>query len=661
MPKIPELLAPAGSRASLDAAIEGGADAVYLGASRFNARMRADNFTDEDMKSAFSLCAAYGVKSYVTLNTRLFDDELSCALTLAADLFENGVSALIVADMGIARLIKAHVPDLEIHASTQLSGHSVADAKALFDAGFSRMVCQREITRGELFFLCENSPVEIEMFIHGAHCVSFSGQCLMSAMLGGRSGNRGECAQPCRQPYYQNGKKCYPISLRDMCLASHMTDIIASGVSSLKIEGRQKSAEYVYGVTKIYRRLLDEKRNATDDEIASLENLFSRGGFTDGYFRENKKDMLGVRTLDQYLESDKTAFGGLTKKVPLDMTLTVKAGEAPTLSASSPDKTVTVAGEIPEGNIAPLTKEGALKNASRLGNTPYYLRNFDYIADDKAPLTLSALNALRRSAVEALTAPGREKISLPAPQIPTEKAVGKEIFTAEFLYADRITDTAEKFFDKIYLPHGAGDGKHLTALPPYLSDSEWNKVWNSISGEVLVHSAAELIEAKRRGLPAALSLRGNVFNSEAAHYYGNLGAESITFAPEMRLAKIRDAGCPVPSGAVVYGKLPLMLCVRCSISDGGKNCSGKKSPLCRGDISDRYRISFPVIGLPDCTNVIYNSVPIYMADRMNEVKNSGISVFHFIFTDETPDEVDRIITAYKNGTPTDKKNIRRML
>ena len=661
MPKIPELLSPAGSFASLEAAVEGGADAVYLGADRFNARMRADNFSGDSMRSALSLCSAYGVKTYVTMNTRLFDGELSDALRLAASLYEDGVSALIIADMGLARLIRRNIPELELHASTQLSGHSIADAEALSLAGFSRMVCQREITKEELLLLCEKSPIEIEMFIQGAHCVSFSGQCLMSAVMGGRSGNRGECAQPCRQPYYQNGKKCYPVSLRDMCLAGHITEIIGSGVASLKIEGRQKPPEYVYGVTKIYRRLLDERRNATDAETAELKNLFSRGGFTDGYFCGDRRNMLGVRTLDEYRNSEKTEFEGLKRKVPLDMTLTVNEKDAPELTAASPYKAVTVTGNLPCAAVSPLTKEGAEKNASRLGNTPFILRNFTFIADEKAPLTLSALNGLRRLAVEKLTDSKREKIALSEPLLNTSKVPCGEKYTAEFLYADRITPLAREFFAKIYLPYGTDNGEFGTTLPPYLPDASWESVWERVSGALLVHSAAELIEAKKRGLSAALSLRGNVFNSEAADYYGRLGAEFITFAPEVRLSKIRDAGCPVPCGAAVYGRLPLMLNVRCAISDGGKNCQGKKDSLCRSSLSDRYRIPFPVIGLPDCTNIIYNSVPVYMADRMQDVKSAGISVFHFIFTDETPQEVDRIISAYKNGTPSEKKNIRRLL
>ncbi|MBQ4067397.1 MAG: U32 family peptidase, partial [Clostridia bacterium] len=287
--KKPELLAPCGSMSALEAAIEGGADAVYFGSDRFNARMRADNFSGDDLARSISLTKAYGIKSYITLNTRLFDIELSDALRLSASLYEAGADALIVADTGIARLIKKHIPELEIHASTQLSGHNAEDAKALMEAGFTRMVCHREITRDGLLSLCKDSPIEIEMFIHGAYCVSFSGQCLMSAVMGGRSGNRGECAQPCRQPYTTPGDKGknYPISLKDMCLASHITDMIDFNVASLKIEGRQKPAEYVYKTVKIYRRLLDEGRNATAEEIDELERIFSRSGFSDGYFKSS--------------------------------------------------------------------------------------------------------------------------------------------------------------------------------------------------------------------------------------------------------------------------------------------------------------------------------------------------------------------------------------
>ncbi len=652
--KKPELLLPAGSRASLEAAIEGGADAVYLGAGQFNARMRAENFEGDVLRDSLALARAYGVKTYVTLNTRLFDSELSDALSLAAKLYEYGADALIVADMGVATLIKKHIPKLEIHASTQLSGHSINDARTLLEAGFTRMVCHREITKEGLSHLCKCSPIEIEMFIHGAYCVSFSGQCLMSAVMGGRSGNRGECAQPCRQPYTKSGEKGYPISIKDMCLASHITDIIDSGVASLKIEGRQKPPEYVYGVAKIYRQLLDEGRNATPDEIEALSRIFSRDGFTDGYFIENMKNMRGVRTYDDFLKMDRSKFEGLKRKAPLDIKLTAVSGAPASFEAVSPCGTSCAVGDIvaEAGDVAPLSEEGAKKNSSRLGNTPFEMRSFEFVTDGKAALTLSQVNAMRREAMEGLLSPSRESVALEALRWDKGKKPHENIvYTAEFLSKDSITPLCREFFERIYLPYGAHSDEYDISLPPYMPDGKEKEVWEEVRGRrVLAHGTGQLKKAVEMCSDVAASLRMNVFNSEAANYYASLGAESIVLAPELKRAQIRDIASPVPCGAVVYGRLPLMLTVRCAISDGNcKKCD--KTVICRSAITDRHGTAFPVLGMPDCTNVIYNSVPIYMADKKADLATMGITRYHFIFTDETAEECDRIIKAYMNGTP----------
>ena len=641
--------------------------------------MRADNFDSTEMESALRTAYAYGVKTYITLNTRLFDDELHSALCLAAKLYEDGATALIVADAGLARLIKKYVPELEIHASTQLSGHNAADARALCDMGFSRMVCHREASLDELRLLCAESPIEIEMFIHGAYCVSFSGQCLMSAVMGGRSGNRGECAQPCRQPYALGGrgavKGSYPISLRDMCLAGHITDILKSGVASLKIEGRQKPAEYVYGVTRIYRRLLDEERNAADDEIDALRRIFSRGGFSAGYFEENGRNMRGVRTYEDYLEMDKTTFRGLERKVPLDALLRVRDGEHAILEAVTPYKTVTAKSEKPcdSASVSPLSGEGAEKNAGRLGATPFYLRSFRYDCDSAAPLTLSQLNALRREATEKLCGCKRNSVEIPSsPVICTacgnrNRGEGTDDikFTAEFLYPDRVSAAAREFFDRIYIPYGtAGAEEFDVSLPPYISGKEFEKIFAdpSLSRKgILCHTAGQLKAALERGFEAAASLRMNIFNSAAAETCE--GTRFITAAPEVRLAKIRDMRTDIPIAAVVYGRLPLMLCLRCAVSDGGEKCPrerqglartgyvfGVKAP-CVSSLTDRRGTTFPIVGMPDCSNVIYNSVPTYMADRTDRLRRSGVAIMHFVFTDETGDEADGIINAYKNGRP----------
>lgn len=292
--KKPELLCPVGGADTLQAALLGGADAVYFGGTDFNARMNAKNFSREEIRRAISLCHEKGVRVYVTLNTLLTDRSLAPALDFVSFLYGAGCDGLILADVGFASLLPSRFPGLELHGSTQMSGHSVGAAEFLKERGFSRMVLAREMDRKNIAALCKASPIETELFVHGAICASASGQCLMSSMIGDRSGNRGECAQPCRLPY--NGGK-YPISFRDLCLAKHLPELMEMGISSLKIEGRMKSPEYVYTVSRTWRTLLDENRGATDKEMARLAGVFSRSGFTDGYF-VCKKDsaMLGTRT-----------------------------------------------------------------------------------------------------------------------------------------------------------------------------------------------------------------------------------------------------------------------------------------------------------------------------------------------------------------------------
>ena len=283
----PELLAPAGNMEALRAAVAGGADAVYFGAKSFSNRARAKNFDDNELKDAIKFAHSCGVKCHITVNTRVRDREMDEILRLA-DVILDGekdstADALIVADFGVAAQIKNRYPNAVLHASTQTSMASVADCKELKKIGFSRIVLPRELSYAEIKRISQKSPIETEIFIHGAHCVSLSGQCLMSYVMGGRSGNRGECAQPCRLNYSMNKSRGCLLSLADMCLAGQMKKVCDTGTSSLKIEGRLKPPSYVYGVTRIYRRLLDEDRDATPDEVKALAEIFTRG-FTSGYF-----------------------------------------------------------------------------------------------------------------------------------------------------------------------------------------------------------------------------------------------------------------------------------------------------------------------------------------------------------------------------------------
>lgn len=682
--RLPELLAPAGSPEALDAAIEAGADAVYFGAGDFNARMRAKNFSDSELTSALRKCAEYGVKTYVTVNTRLRDPELSAALELCKKLYLDGATALIVADAGLAALIKEAAPSFELHASTQMSGHSARDAEELMKMGFSRMVCPRETSLSEIRSLCAASPIEIEMFIHGAHCVSFSGQCLMSYAMGGRSGNRGMCAQPCRLPFsFEGVDDPHPLSLKDMCLAGSIKEIIETGVSSLKIEGRQKSADYVYEVTKIYRRLLDERRSADVAEIARLSAAFSRSGFSDGYLKGTYRSMLGVRREDERPASG--SFPGLRKKIPLDAALTVKAGERPTLRVTDGKRTAVAYGETAAKRESgqPMSYEAAREKAAKLGNTAFVLNDFSADVDPGAYFSLSELNSMRRDAVEKMAFPekrGADGIKdARFEKRPASTRDGKILRTAEFTSFGNIPEAALDYFDRIYIPYYEADfadgEKICVSLDPLTYDGEYAELESALrgyKGEVLVHGFGQASFVRELGARPAASFRFNVMNSKCAEKV--LGyADSVTISPEAPSALCRDIGGD--ASVIVYGRLPLMHTERCMMSDGGAVCpfgggGGRTYPyrekkrgssrkktcegsLCRGELTDRTGAKFPVFGLRDCSNVIFNSVPIYMADKADALQKCAASRLHFIFSDETRQECERVIRAYREALPPD--------
>ncbi len=689
---LPELLAPAGSPDALDAAIEAGADAVYFGAGDFNARMRAKNFTPDELSAALRKCAEYGVKSYVTVNTRLRDAETASALELSEKLYLDGASALIVADAGLASAIRRRIPSFEIHASTQMSGHSSRDAEALARLGFSRMVCPREMSYQEIKSLCESSPIEIEMFIHGAHCVSFSGQCLMSFALGGRSGNRGMCAQPCRLPFSIGGvDDAHPLSLKDMCLAGNIREIIDSGVSSLKIEGRQKGADYVYEVVRIYRRLLDERRCASPDEMLRLSAAFSRSGFTNGYFTGDYRGMLGIRRDDDVSESG--AFTGLKRKIPIDVRVTAKVGERAEYSITDGKRRAAAVGSVVRKRETgePMSPDAAREKAGRLGNTAFVLRDFSFETDGDASFSLSELNALRREAVRKTAFPEeRTADDFRAPDIfapSAAKGGASPIRTAEFPSFSRIPDEAFDWFDRIYVPvsdarHADGE-KICLCADPLTYDPDYPELDTALAGytgEILVHGFGQASFARAAGAAPAASFRFNVLNASCAREVLKF-ADSVTISPEAPAALCRDVGGV--ASVIVYGRLPLMHTERCMMSDGGAACpfggaGGRRTPpprkrageglcktcdgtLCSGSMTDRTGAVFPIAGMRDCSNMIYNSVPIYMADRQDVIEGCGAARHHFIFTSESKTECAGVIDAYKNKLPPpDARRVRRV-
>jgi putative protease len=447
---LPELLSPAGSEEALRAALAAGADAVYFGGSAFSNRMRAKNFTDDGLTEAIRSVHAAGAAAHITVNTRVRDREMDDALRLADRILggpeDARADAVIIADLGLAAEIRKRWPHAVFHASTQTSLGSLRDITELYKLGFSRLVLPRELNREEIRALADG-PLEIEIFIHGAHCVSCSGQCLMSYFCGGRSGNRGECAQPCRLPYEvrfseagradpvpaggkTGGRTGTPLSLADMCLAGRMRDVISTGVTSLKIEGRLKSAPYVYGVTEIYRRLLDEARDAEPEEIRALERLFARG-FTDGFYTGRYGGMRGR-------PAEETANGSAVKEeiakayaerlrrapertgspcsredrdgtIPLTASFTMKRDRPAVFVLKAEQNgethTGTAAGEIPaEAEGRPLDPGSAARNLIKLGGTGFSLSAGDIRFDLDGGLWMPAakLNDLRRRAAEDL-------------------------------------------------------------------------------------------------------------------------------------------------------------------------------------------------------------------------------------------------------------------
>lgn len=413
--KLPELLAPAGDMDCLVAAVNGGADAVYLGARSFGARAYAKNFDMDELSRAVVYCHLHGVKVYVAFNTLINDGEMADALALAGELYRIGVDALIVADLGLVRRLRSELPNMELHASTQMSVHNREGADLAYSLGCTRVVLAREVNGENIARVTADCLPETEVFLHGALCVCHSGQCLFSSLVGGRSGNRGECAQPCRLPYSGG----YPLSLTDLSLAEHIPSLIKSGVASLKIEGRMKSPDYVYTVTSVYRRLLDECRVPTKKEVEMLLRAFSRGGFTDGYYtgKIESKSMLGVRSKDDKAASregkENLANSVITPtRVKISASVSIKEGTPATLTldlvtADGRKMSAAVAGDTPDAaRSQPLTPDGVKARLCKMGGTYFELDAADVTVDldDGLNLSPASLNALRRNAVAALEA-----------------------------------------------------------------------------------------------------------------------------------------------------------------------------------------------------------------------------------------------------------------
>ena len=655
---------------ALYAAVAAGADAVYCGGQQFSARASAKNFNRDELRRAVLYCHLHGVKIYVTVNVLLYDKELREAMDFCRFLCDIGADAVITADVGLISLIAKELPGLSVHASTQFSAHSSEGVDFAASLGAERVVVARELSKENIAACTENAAAETEMFLHGALCVCHSGQCLFSSLVGGRSGNRGTCAQPCRLPY--NGG--YPLSLKDLSLARRVPELIASGVSSLKIEGRMKAPAYVYGVTRIYRRLLDENRAATDDEEAELDALFSRGGFTDGYYAGRiTRPMTGTRTEDaKRLSRDYNDREFFPRRVKISAKARIASGEKCKLSFTYKGVTVAVEGDVPmPAQSKALGAEDVYRSAAKLGSTFFALdaERAEITVEDGLFLPMGALHALRREAAEKLESaflrPLEGKTEKKAPAF-AKRELGKmprKLRTAIFYLPETYAAMRERdYFDLAFLPLFAPWDREGfpafggVALPPVVTDGERGEVLSRMKAAAemgvkwaLLENPAQLALCREADLLPFGDFRFNITNREAMAVWQQAGLLGFVLSPELTLPQLRDLA---PGSAVVYGRVPLMITERCFVKEnGGCEACGKFV------FTDRTGAKFPVLREYPHRNLIFNSLPTYMGDREKELEKYGITRRHFIFSMENAKEADGVVAAWRAGAPMDGRRI----
>ena len=671
-----ELLSPAGSMDSLRAAVQNGADAVYLGYGDFNARRNAKNFTAEELQEAISYCHVRGVHVHLTLNILVSDREMRQAAEVIRTAAELGIDAFIVQDLGMVKLCRQIAPSVPIHASTQMSIHSLEGVLQAAEMGCSRVVLARELPREEIAFICKNSPVEIEVFAHGALCMCYSGQCWLSSVIGRRSGNRGQCAQPCRLPYgYGRFEETrYPLSLKDSCLLEYLHELRRMGVRSLKIEGRMKRPEYVAIVTRIYRAVLDGKE-VTREDLAQLEDIFSRQGFTQGYYLNDKGGhMFGVHQdtpedRDLLAAARATYERGENPRVPVKFYAIIRAGEESQLAVEDEQGHVCkTKGPIPEtARSKALTEQELTDRLGKTGGTPYYCTNVRAAIGPGLMLPASAINAMRREVLDRLTAI-RGRVDVPQMGAYSRLAAydgipGEEKLTVAVRTFEQITPKLLRMAPSVlYVPLSellahpelrdmvAVDTELTAVLPRVFTDSErakWATALEHARGmgvhHVLAGNLGQIRLAKQKGLGVRGDFGLNIFNSRSMHYLREQGIESQLVSFEMTLPQLRDLSKAVPVEVLVYGRLPLMLMENCVIKNRTGSCSCETPTR----LIDRMGEEFPI--LKDggtCRNVLYNGKKLYLLDKLGAFRGMGLWAHRLNFTTENPAEVDAVLTQY---------------
>ena len=679
-----ELLSPAGGWEAMVAAVQNGADAVYMGFGGLNARRSARNFTDEEFREAVAYCHLRGVKVYLTLNTLVTDRELPAAAEALKKASDMGVDAILIQDWGIWRLAREIAPDVPLHASTQMSLHTLGGACRAAELGLERVVLARELSRRDIHTITRGCPAEIEVFGHGALCMCYSGQCEMSAVIGGRSGNRGACAQPCRLPYGVNEKAAggHPLSLKDANLADYVQELEQMGVACLKLEGRMKRPEYVAVITGIYRRLLDEKRGPSREESRQLEAAFSRSGFTDGYYKgRTGPEMFGTRpeNAPEPKELFARAKAGYSRedsrRVPVDMVCTLRAGEPVSLTASAGGHVVRAEGPTPEeARNRALTAEELQSRLEKTGGTVFRPRETRVELEEGLMLPASAVNALRRQALEGLEAalaqPPVRRTGTPSPLPQAQPGPDAPVLTCSIMRPEQLTEPLAQC-ETVYVPaellekldlNRWAEMTHICAVLPRIFRTEDQAALRALLQQHRQHLSAVAIGnlghlpiTESLGLPLWGDLGLNLFNSESLLFWKELGLESAAVSMELRWQQLRDLRKVLPCEAVVYGRLPLMIMENCVIRnqlgcrDAGRDYADR-SPACRcgqeNVLVDRTGAQFPLVGQWGHRCEIENSKVLFLADKP-EWRQLGLTRARLRFTTESPEECARVLQAYQ--------------
>ena len=671
-----ELLSPAGGREALAAAVQNGADAVYMGFGSFNARRSARNFSDEEFLAAVRYCHLRGVRVYLTLNTLVTDRELPALAETARRASEYGVDAILVQDWGVYETLRVVIPDVPLHASTQMALHTLSGVEEAARLGMTRAVLARELSGEEIREIAERAPIEIETFAHGALCMCYSGMCEMSAVIGGRSGNRGACAQPCRLRYGWHGKAdANPLSLKDANLAAYAGEMAEMGVACLKLEGRMKRPEYVAAVTGIYAALLREHRAPTADEQKKLSLAFSRDGFTDGYYRGRRgKEMFGVRP--ETARWPEEWFGTLRaayekedmRLVPVRFRAALRLGEPMVLTAEDGDgHCVTAKGVAPEAARSRAVTAGEVEARLRkTGGTAFTVSDCAVTAEDGLSVPASALNALRRAALsELLDARGAARpwpqSDAPAPAAPEKRDRSRTgALWARFAELSQIP--AGESFDKILLPveritpeiiETFGE-RLIGILPAILWPADEEAMEARLAAlketglrEVYGDNIYAIPLTRRRGLTLHGGAGLNILNTEALRHYEEEGLASVTASFELSMRGIKSLGGSIPLGVIVYGRLPLMHFRNCPLR-AQIGCAACRA---RGELADRRGVKFPVECGEKKYSTLLNSVPLHIADK----DLRGLDHCILWFTRESAAECAAVAADYRAGRKSERE------